>query len=240
MAKIISNVEGLHDQWLNHYISPGNVGSVGDVLMDVRLKQSAPEMDMRYLPLTHGKKEARFGSNVQNGTISNFFGSGPANTIDYNWNVNRGKRYKIGFRFEDLQPNDKNPSMQMYQGGTPQYSWRNTTSSVYKALHTGAMFLPAPGPFQQDPNTVPRGGSIPSIIDQAGNPNQLAVLNENVVVKALNATTASNTALQSYLGALGEAGKMSAPVSSPVAATPVYTSAATSYMGALANAGIKY
>ena len=117
MTTLLRNTERLHDQWLNDYISPGNVGSVGDVLMDVRLKQSAPDMDMRYLSLTHGKNESRFGSNVQNGTLTNFFNFGPATAIDHNWNINRGKKYKIGFKFQNLQPPDKTPSMQTMEGG---------------------------------------------------------------------------------------------------------------------------
>ena len=171
MTSLLTNTERLHDQWLNDYISPGNVGSVGDVLMDVRLKQSAPDMDMRYLNLTHGKNESRFGSNVQNGTLTNFFNFGPATAIDHNWNINRGKKYKIGFKFENLQPPDKTPSMQTMQGALPQFSWHTTTSNVYRALHSGSMFLPAPGPFQPGPGEIPRGGNVPSIVQSATQPN---------------------------------------------------------------------
>jgi hypothetical protein len=171
MTTVLSNSEGLHDRWLNDYISPGNVGSVGDVLMDVRLRQSTPDMDARYMKFTHGLNGIRLGSNVQNGMIPNYFGYGFARTVDHNWNVNRKKKYKIGFKFSNHQPPDKTPSMQVYQGGTPKYSWLNTTSNVYRALHTGSMFLPAPGEFRPDPNTVPRGGSIPSIVGEATQPN---------------------------------------------------------------------
>jgi hypothetical protein len=174
MAEIISNIEPLHDTWLNDYISPGNVGSVGDALMHVRFKQSQPDLDMRWDPFTDGNREVRFGSNVQNGTIPNYFGSGAANTIDHNWNINRGKRYKIGFVFEDHQPPDKTPSYQPFVGATPQFSWRSTTSNVYRALHTGSMFLPAPGPYQPDEGDIPRGGSIPSIVADATMPNVAA------------------------------------------------------------------
>jgi len=171
MTTLLRNTERLHDQWLNDYISPGNVGSVGDVLMDVRLKQSAPDMDMRYLSLTHGKNESRFGSNVQNGTLTNFFNFGPATAIDHNWNINRGKKYKIGFKFQNLQPPDKTPSMQTMEGGQPQFSWHTTTSNVYRALHSGSMFLPAPGNYWLQPGQLPRGGNVPTVVQTATQPN---------------------------------------------------------------------
>lgn len=171
MTTLITRKDKVHDRWLNDYISPGNVGTIGDVLMDVRLKQSTPDMHMRYLNLTHGKNESRFGSNVQNGTITNFFNFGPANSIDHNWNISRSKKHKIGFKFENLQPPDKTPSMQSVQGALPQFSWHTTTSNVYRALHSGAMFLPAPGPYQPNPGEMPRGGIVPSIVANATQPN---------------------------------------------------------------------
>ena len=46
----IDNVRHHLNTWNNKYIAPGPVSSVGDVLLGVRLKHSAPNLPLRWDP----------------------------------------------------------------------------------------------------------------------------------------------------------------------------------------------
>jgi hypothetical protein len=141
-------------------ISPGLVGPVGDVLGSVRLRQSAPDMKLRYEKAFSGKNESKLGSNVQDGfSYSYTSGGGPAATVDSNW-VNKKFKTNHGWIYQDLRAPDK--TLQPVMGSTGRYDWLNRVANVYEAKRTGDMFLPLPGEYQ--PTGVPRGGQVPRII----------------------------------------------------------------------------
>ncbi len=139
-------------------ISPGVVGSVGDVIGGVRLKQSTPDMAMRYdktfeSPIT--------GSNVQDGySYSYSSGGGPARTFEKTMS-NRGFRTVHGWKFQDLRAPDT--SMQPVTGSTGRYPWYNKIATVYEAKRTGDLFLPLPNGYT--PSGVPRGSQVPRVTD---------------------------------------------------------------------------
>lgn len=150
----------------NHYfknsevIHPGNVGSVGDVIASVRLKQSAPDMKMRYDPEFSGVAETLHGSNVQDGyTYSFTSGGGPARTLDSRWE-RKSFKTQHGWRFQDMRMPDK--SMDPVVGSTGRGSWYNKIATIYEAKVTGNNFLPLPGAF--GPNAMTRGSQIPRVI----------------------------------------------------------------------------
>jgi hypothetical protein len=141
-------------------LSPGLVGSVGDVLGSVRLKQSAPEMKLRYDQIFSGKNEPRSGSNVQDGySYSYASGGGPARTLDSNW-VNKKFKTNHGYIYQDMRAPDK--TLTPVMGSTGRYDWYNRVANTYQAKITGDLFLPLPGGYK--PSGVPRGGQVPRVI----------------------------------------------------------------------------
>jgi len=141
-------------------ISPGVVGSVGDVLGSVRLRQSEPSMDLRYDATFSGPNEPMTGSNVQNGfSYSYSSGGGPARTLDSNWE-NRSFKTNHGWVYQDLRAPDK--TLMPVMGSTGRYDWYNRVANIYQAKVTGDMFLPLPNGYQ--PSGVPRGGQVPRVI----------------------------------------------------------------------------
>lgn len=138
-------------------ISPGVVGSVGDVLAAVRLKQSTPALPMRFDPAY----EPMYGSNVQDGFSYSFTsGGGPAATKQQIRQYYPPERSVVGVRYQDVRAPDK--TLEPIMGSTGRYDWYNRVANVYQAKVTGDMFLPLPGPFK--PTSVTRGGQVPRII----------------------------------------------------------------------------
>lgn len=138
----------------NFYISPGEVGSVGDVLGSVRLKHSAPELAIRWEPGTVGKAEERLGSGVCRDH---------PRVYDSNWESGRSFKVDEGWVIQDLRAPDT--LVEPYVGSTFDYSWRNKIATVYEAQRGGEYFLTKPGPYQQSPGEINRGGSVPRVTD---------------------------------------------------------------------------
>jgi hypothetical protein len=160
-SSIIGNQEPLNN-WLDNYISPGRVGSVGDVHLSVRLKQSMPSLPERHAAWTYGNYEQRLGSNVQDGMLRGYDNSGSmARVIDENWDIQRKFKTSHGWRYQDIRAPDR--TIEPYLGATPQYGWLNQVATIYNAKSTGNKFMPAPGGYAPAPGDVPRGGLIPRL-----------------------------------------------------------------------------
>lgn len=151
------------NRWDYQRIQPGNVGSVGDVNMTVRLKNSMPEARLKYDKSFYGKNEVFLGSNVQNGTSVAYCsgGSGPE-TYDSNWG-NKSFKTSVGWIYQDMRAPDTFHEPRV--GATPHYSWNNKIATAYEAKRTGSMFLPVPGPYMLHPSEVARGGATPRVVD---------------------------------------------------------------------------
>ncbi len=145
-------------------ISPGVVGSVGDVISGVRLKQSAPDMAMRYESAYSGRNASITGNNVQDGfSYSYSSGGGPARTVERGLS-NRGFRTATGWVYQDLRAPDT--TLEPLMGSTGRYGWYNKIATIYEAKRTGDLFLPLPGPFA--PTAMTRGTQYPTITDRIG------------------------------------------------------------------------
>ena len=145
-------------------VRPGMVGSVGDVLGQIRVKQSSPDMPFAWDPIFSGVDEPFRGSNVQNGTIGSWTSDGmSARTIDRPWTGRKSFKTAVGWVHQDISAPDKmvTPVFQ----SQPSYSWVNRQAQVKKALVSGENFLPLPGGYQPTPGQIPRGGAIPRITD---------------------------------------------------------------------------
>ncbi len=150
--------------WNKYRISPGLVGSVGEANLQVRLKQSAPDLNPRYAPWCSEDAEQYLGSNVQDGRGESFSSGG------YNAKVrSRALGYRQGFRtqqgwiHEDLRALPR--KMEPIQQDMPQFSWKSQVASVQRAKTTGQQFLPLPGGYEL--YGQPRGSQIPRIVEQS-------------------------------------------------------------------------
>lgn len=156
MQSIVSD-DTVKNRWL---ISPGAVGSVGDVVGAVRLKQSAADLPMRWdktFPV--GKGLNRVGSNVTDGSHENIeSGGGPARVLDSNWQSGRKMKRNVGWMFQDYRAPDN--LVEPYVSSTFDFDWRNKIATVYEAKRPGQMFLPLPGGYAPSPGELTRGASV--------------------------------------------------------------------------------
>lgn len=139
-------------------ISPGVVGSVGDAINGVRLRQSAPDMAMRYT----FENPKLLGSNVQDGNSKSMTSKGgPATVVQKHYPMAEGFKHAHGWKYQDLRAPDTlhEPLLAPLE----QYSWRNKVATIYEAKRTGDMFLPLPGPYQ--PTSMTRGSQIPRVVE---------------------------------------------------------------------------
>lgn len=139
---------------------------VGDVTTGVRLRQSAPDMAMRYDKSFSGDQGALLlGSNVQDGySRSETSGGMGARVVDKHLPMNNGFKHAHGFRYQDLRAPDT--LHEPLLAPTERYSWRNKIATIYEAKRTGDMFLPLPGPY--GPTSLPRGGQVPRVVESNG------------------------------------------------------------------------
>jgi hypothetical protein len=160
------------NQWQNNSIHPGPVGSVGDANVNVTFKSSLPG-DYREAPYTKGKKEVRFGSNVQDGQKNSWDTNGQgARLIDGFFG---GERDSIttqrGWMFQNLKSEDMLSEPVM--GSLPRYGWRNQVATINNAARTGEKFASLPGGYSPKPSDVPRGGNKPGIVAGEGRDAQV-------------------------------------------------------------------
>jgi hypothetical protein len=139
------------------------VGSVGDVLGQVRLKHSAPDLPLRfeYTPT----EVKHFGSNVQNGDMLNYEGNGFYKINDSNWGGGRDFKTAIGWKHQDLRAPDKRNEPTLSFSFS---SFDNLQHKIFESRRTGDKFLPAPNGYSPQENSQPRGGLVPIVTAIAG------------------------------------------------------------------------
>lgn len=149
--------------WNKDSIRPGPVGSVGDVLLGVRFKQSQPDSDMRWDPQFSNGQEVYNGANISDGTHAGFTtGGGVAKTLRQPFGYRPGFKTAIGWERQDIVPVDRSRTSMMSSAG--QYSWDSKVGRVNNAASTGKFFTPLPGGYGLEKGQIPRGGNDPIII----------------------------------------------------------------------------
>jgi hypothetical protein len=89
------------NRWANDRIHPGNVGPVGDVLGQVRVKQSSPDMAFAWDTTFSNLNEVMRGSNVQDGNTGSFTSNGMGSrTIESSWERGGDFKTQIGWRHQ--------------------------------------------------------------------------------------------------------------------------------------------
>jgi hypothetical protein len=171
----------------NHWtISPGPVGSVGDVNMQVRLKHNMPDAPLRFDKTLSGKNLRYLGSNVQDGAYGS---GGSARTIQRKIGIRNAQKTDVGWRKQDVIPVDRT-TLPKYAPLGP-YTWNNQRAQVFRAKISGNAFLPTPGGYKQ--TVQGRGNQIPRVVlTEAGGVPTAQSLN---YIEAANAA-ANNLARQ--------------------------------------------
>lgn len=144
--------------------SPGVVGPVGDVLVNTRLKHSAPDLPIRWENTLNQMQ--RLGANVQNGYPKNYQGNGFLTDIlplGQLMNHNTFKT-KYGWTYQDVRAPDKTYQPEMSQTFG---SFDNLRASIINRTRTGIQFNKLPHGYGPAPGDVPRGGAVPRITDIA-------------------------------------------------------------------------
>jgi len=150
--------------WNKYYISAGAVGSVGDTMAAVRIKQSSPEMTPKYQAWNSGTMESFYGSNVQDGRMGSFMSGGTnAKTLSRGLPYRSGNRTAIGWVHQDIVPTDR--TRETKQAALPQFGWKAQVANVIRAKVTGDSFLPTPGGYTQ--TGLPRGTQFPRVVDSS-------------------------------------------------------------------------
>lgn len=161
--------------WNKDSIRPGPVGSVGDVLLGVRFKQSQPAIDMRWDPQFSNGQEVYNGANVSDGTHAGFTtGGGVAKTLRQPFGYRPGFKTAIGWERQDIVPVDRSRTSMMSSAG--QYSWESKVGRSKNAASTGKFFTPLPGGYGLDKGQIPRGGLDPLIVAAS---KEIGIASEN-------------------------------------------------------------
>lgn len=151
--------------WRKKTISPGAVGSVGDVLTSVRLKQSCSELRPRYDKMGRGKKQYMYGSAISDGAqrskISKGLGADVVDREPYSKNL---KEF-VGYFHQDIVPVDRSSMTQLLNQGN--FGWKSKVAEVYRAKVTGQSFLPLPGGYGPREGDQPRGSAKPEIVSSS-------------------------------------------------------------------------
>ena len=146
-------------RWNDYIMRPGNVGSVGDVNVNSKLKTSCTDLPRRMDPTFSGNKSLELGSIVQNGSLDDYNGGLGPRTIDTNWDIPRPV-FPIcnGWRIQNLQQPDN--LVEPWLGELGDYSFRNKIARTFGRT-TG--FEELPGGYEG--YGIPRGGQLPRIVD---------------------------------------------------------------------------
>lgn len=154
------------NRWDHDSIRPGPVGSIGGVNPVPRLKSTFPG-DFRWDEEFHGENEPRHGSNVTDGSFTNYnTGGGPSRVIDSNWGGRRRFETSHGWRYQDIRVPDRR--IEPVLGQLPKYSWYNKIATVNNARNTGKLFSIPAGGIMGGANGVTRGGMYPRVTDVVG------------------------------------------------------------------------
>lgn len=145
-------------------ISPGLVGSVGDVNMATRMRTSNAAMFPVMFDVTAARLE-KMGSDLQDGdSLTQVNGGGyPASVRDSRWNVKQSRKDDVGDRWQDLRQNDR--LVEPIVIGQTQFDFKSMVAQVEQGLATGDRFLPLPGGYEANA-VLTRGGLFPSVVQQ--------------------------------------------------------------------------
>jgi hypothetical protein len=183
MAYVIRDVEMPLNKWDKKSIRPGPVGSVGDVLTSVRIKQSTPDMPFAYNKTFNPKNDVLRGSNVQDGQWHSFSDNGyNARVVEKRLGRNRTFKTTTGWYHQDIIPTDKYVEPKVMPMGRT--GWNTQVAEILSKQ--GTMFQETPGGYAPPSGVLPRGNQYPRQVSIPT--SEPKIMNYDVPVSAVDKT----------------------------------------------------
>ena len=156
------------NSWDKSSIRPGPVGSVGDALTSVRIKQSMPDMPFAYSKTFGPQNDVLRGSNVQDGRWASFVDGGyGAQTKRRKIDNRTSFKMPLGWVHEDAVPPARQVEPKLASQGRVGFN----TQAAEILTKSGDMFGDLPGGYKAPAGVLPRGGMTPRVVNQnAENP----------------------------------------------------------------------
>jgi hypothetical protein len=148
--------------WDKASIRPGPVGSVGDVLTSVRIKQSMPDMPFAYDKTFGPSSDVLRGSNVQDGRWESFTDGGYGPVVKkQRWSNNyTGFKTATGWIAQNIVPEQRTTDPKV--GSQGRQGFETQAASILN--RQGDMFGELPGGYRAPDGVLPRGGMLPRIV----------------------------------------------------------------------------
>ena len=177
------------NRWDKARICPGPVGSIGDALTSVRIKQSTPDMPIAYDKLFSAKNDSNRGSNVQDGSWASFADGGYGAEV---YARKRQKKTNVGTFMQQMSSNDR--SFESIVVPQPQVGTRTQAEAIL--LRQGDKFQIAPGGYGPEPGQLLRGGQVPRVVYTEGTLKQTMNPDGTYVRSGVNAGDAQNSVVE--------------------------------------------
>jgi hypothetical protein len=157
--------------WDKASIRPGPVGSVGDVLTSVRIKQSMPEMPFAYDKTFGPSSDMLRGSNVQDGRWESYVDGGyGAVTKKQRWSNNyTGFKTATGWIAQNIIPEQRATDPKV--GSQPRQGFETQAAAILN--RQGDMFGELPGGYKAPAGVLPRGGMLPRTVNPESVPKEV-------------------------------------------------------------------
>ena len=177
------------NRWDKARIAPGPVGSIGDALTSVRIKQSTPDMPIAYDKLFSAKNDSNRGSNVQDGSWASFADGGYGAEV---YARKRQKKTNVGTFMQQMSGNDR--SFDAVVAPQPQVGTRTQAETIL--FRQGDKFQIAPGGYGPEPGQLLRGGQVPRVVYTVGTLKQTMNPDGSYVRSGVNAGDAQNSVVE--------------------------------------------
>ena len=162
MSYVTSSIKYPMNQWNKSSIRPGPVGSVGDVLTSVRIKQSLPDMAIAYDKKFNPQNSTKRGSNVQDGQYFSYSNDGSGAQVKKQ-KLSRNSSFKTttGWYHQDIIAPDRYVEPKQLPLGNSGYN----TQVAQILSKQGTAFQELPGGYAPPPNTLLRGNNYPRVVN---------------------------------------------------------------------------
>lgn len=163
MTSIVGKPSFPLNKWDKASIRPGPVGSVGDALTSVRIKQSMPDMPFAYDQTFNPSSDVLRGSNVQDGRWQSFTDKGYGAQVKRRKLENEPIKQAIGWRQQDIIRTDRttDPILQ----DQPSHGFKSQIASIL--YRQGDMFQDLPKGYQPEQGVLLRGNMYPRNVGSA-------------------------------------------------------------------------
>jgi hypothetical protein len=159
------------NQWDKSSIRPGPVGSVGDVLTSVRIKQSMPEMPFAYDKTFGPNSDVLRGSNVQDGRWESYVDGGYGAVLKkQRWSNNyTGFKTATGWIAQNIITEQRTTDPKVSSQGRQGFE----TQAAAILNKSGDMFGELPGGYKAPAGILPRGGMLPRTVNPESVPKEI-------------------------------------------------------------------